>query len=29
MADQLAPIIIKKVKKGHEAHHGGHWKVIS
>jgi chemotaxis protein MotB len=27
MADENAPIIIKKVKKGGHAHHGGAWKV--
>ncbi len=25
--DNVAPIIIKRVKKGHDAHHGGAWKV--
>ena len=25
--DELQPIIVKKVKKGHSAHHGGAWKV--
>ncbi len=27
MADKSKSIIIKKVKKGHESHHGGSWKV--
>src|SRR3954463_4740791 len=27
MAENLAPIIIKKIKKGGHAHHGGAWKV--
>ena len=27
MADQVQPIIIKKVKKGGHGHHGGAWKV--
>lgn len=27
MADEVAPIIIKKVKKGGHGHHGGAWKV--
>ena len=27
MADQLQPIIIKKIKKGGHGHHGGAWKV--
>ncbi len=27
MADQLQPIIIKRVKKGGGGHHGGAWKV--
>ncbi len=27
MADRKSTIIIKKIKKGHEGHHGGSWKV--
>jgi len=27
MAEELQPIIIKKVNKGHAGHHGGAWKV--
>ena len=27
MADEIAPIIVKKVKKGGHGHHGGAWKV--
>ena len=27
MADEKAPIIIKKINKGHAGHHGGAWKV--
>lgn len=27
MADKAKSIIIKKIKKGHEGHHGGQWKV--